>query len=91
MSATRFTANTKIAYFNRHTKEIVVDRIWLVRDGYYHMPDDNYLHDEDIIGFYNDGKRIINDLYLKDRNSQLLLLNQELDAAGHWMENKDRN
>lgn len=87
MSASKYKAGTRVAYLNHSKDAIVFDDIWLVRKGYYHMPSDDYLHDEDILGCIIDGKRIPNDLYIADRKADADRLVQEIDMFERWSTN----
>ena len=84
MSASKYQAETRIAYIDLHTKEVVEDEIWLVPQGYYHMPNDEYLHDENIIGAVIGGKRVANKLFKKERQDTIIRANRELEAAEKW-------
>ncbi|MCZ7860992.1 hypothetical protein O9X98_06200 [Agrobacterium salinitolerans] len=84
MTAFQYQAGTRIAYVDLHTKKVVEDEIWLVRQGYYHMPNDEYLHDENIIGAVVGGKRIVNELFRKERQAAINRANRELEAAEKW-------
>jgi hypothetical protein len=84
MTAKKYEKGTRIAYFDCHQKKVVEDEIWLVRQGYYHMPSDDYLHDENIIGSIVDGKRVPNPLFTQDRHDTIDLAQQELSAAAEW-------
>jgi hypothetical protein len=84
MTARKYTAGTRIAYFDHHTRQIVEDEIWLVREGYYHMPTDDYLHDENIIGAVVDGKRVMNDLFTTERQDIIARASRELEGAAKW-------
>ncbi|MCV9964836.1 hypothetical protein OIU34_23365 [Pararhizobium sp. BT-229] len=84
MSASKYQAGTKIAYVDTHTQKVVEDEIWLVRQGYYHMPNDDYLHDENIIGAVVDGKRVTNELFKQERQDTIARANRELEAAEEW-------
>jgi hypothetical protein len=84
MSAKKYTAGTEIAYIEHHSGKLVEDKIWLVREGYYHMPSDDYLHDENIIGAVVEGKRVENDLFTKERKDSIARATKELRAAEQW-------
>jgi hypothetical protein len=84
MSARKYPAGTKIAYIEHHSGKLVEDEIWLVREGYYHMPSDDYLHDENIIGAIVNGKRVANDLFVKERQDAIARADRELEAAEKW-------
>lgn len=84
MSASQYSAGTRVAYFNPYEDKVVEDEILLVRQGYYHMPSDDYLHDENIIGAIVDGKRIVNRLFNKDRDDTIKRAQLELQAAAYW-------
>lgn len=85
MAASKYLAGTKVVFFDRHQLKLVQDEIWLVRQGYYHMPNDDYLHDEDIVGAIVDGKRVLNDLFQQDRVATITMINRELAAADQWI------
>lgn len=84
MAADRYSAGTLVAFVDHRTKKIVEDKIWLVRRGYYHMPSDDYLHDENIVGSIVDGKRIPNDLFVKDREEIVANAEQQMLLAKSW-------
>ncbi|MBY3433692.1 hypothetical protein HFN89_05965 [Rhizobium laguerreae] len=84
MAASKYQAGTRIAYFAHDTKKIVEDEIWLVRQGYYHMPSDDHLHDENIIGAVVGGKRVMNDLFTTERQALIARANRELEGAEKW-------
>jgi hypothetical protein len=84
MAASKYQAGTKIAYFDFHAQKVVEDEIMLVRQGYYHMPSDDYLHDENIIGAIVGDVRVRNDLFKKEREDIITRANRELEAAEKW-------
>lgn len=84
MTASKYQKGTKVAYVEHHSGKLIEDEIWLVRQGYYHMPSDDYLHDEDIVGAVIDGKRVSNDLYQAERKEIVQRALQQLALANHW-------
>jgi hypothetical protein len=84
MTATKYKAKTRVAYINPETNAITCDDIWLVRDGYYHMPDDHYLYDETIIGSIEDGKHIPNDLFISEKKRERQQIMQEIELYEEW-------
>lgn len=84
MTATKYKAKTRVAYINPETNAITCDDIWLVRDGYYHMPDDHYLYDETIIGSIEDGKHIPNDLYITEKTREFDQIKQDIALFEAW-------
>jgi hypothetical protein len=84
MAASKYQAGNIIAYFDHSTRKIVEDEIWLVRQGYYHMPTDDYLHDENIIGHVVDGKRVMNELFTAERHDIIARASRELEGAAKW-------
>ncbi|TLX17180.1 hypothetical protein [Rhizobium sp. MHM7A] len=84
MTASKYPKGTKIAYIEHHSGKLVEDKIWLVRQGYYHMPSDDYLHDENIIGAVIDGKRVANDLFQIERKEIIERATQQLVLADQW-------
>ncbi|MNL56152.1 hypothetical protein D3C87_1796250 [compost metagenome] len=48
------------------------------------MPNDDYLHDENIIGAVVDGKRVTNELFRKERQDTIIRASRELAAAEKW-------
>lgn len=84
MTASKYPQDTKVAYIEHHSGKLVEDEIWLVRQGYYHMPSDDYLHDENIIGAVIDGKRIPNELFRQERKEIVDRAIRELGLADQW-------
>ncbi len=84
MTASKYPKGTKVAYIEHHSGKLVEDEIWLVRQGYYHMPSDDYLHDENIIGAVIDGKRIPNELFRQERKEIVDRAIRELGLADQW-------
>jgi hypothetical protein len=84
MSASKYLKGTRIVYIQHHSGKLVEDEIWLVRQGYYHMPSDDYLHDENIVGAVIDGKRVPNDLYTSERKEIVERAAQQLALASQW-------
>jgi hypothetical protein len=85
MTATKYQKGTKIAYVQHHSGKLVEDEIWLVRQGYYHMPSDDYLHDENIVGAVIDGKRVANDLFSHERTKIVERAKREQALADQWV------
>lgn len=84
MAASKYPEGTKIAYVEHHSGKLVEDEIWLVREGYYHMPSDDYLHDENIVGAVIDGKRVANDLFQIERKEIIERATRQLALADQW-------
>lgn len=84
MAASKYPEGTKIAYVEPHSGKLVEDEIWLVREGYYHMPGDDYLHDENIVGAVIDGKRVANDLFQIERKEIIERATRQLALADQW-------
>lgn len=84
MTASKYLKGTKVAYIEHHSGKLVEDEIWLVRQGYYHMPSDDYLHDENIVGAVIDGKRVPNDLFRQERKEIVDRAIRELEIADQW-------
>ena len=84
MTAIKYPAGTKIAYIDHHSRKLVEDEIWLVRRGYYHMPSDDYLHDENIVGAVIDGKRVPNELFKRERKKTVDRAIRELTLSDQW-------
>ncbi len=89
MSATRYTAGTKVVYYDENDDDFIEDVILIVREGYYQMPSDDYVDDEAIVAAIVNGKYEINSAYIKGKKAQIAAIFEEIERFEEWA--KDKN
>lgn len=84
MSAIMYQAGARVAFIDENTQTVIEDDIWKVRQGYYHMPGDQHLRDEDIVGSVVDGRKIANPLFTRERAQIAARASADIQKSADW-------